>query len=307
MTKLVITGARGFVGSNLKPYLESKGLQVSTLSREYKSDYIYKNIKVSDFNNYDAIIHLAGKAHDLKNVSNDNEYYEVNTELTKKLYDQFLDSNCKTFIYFSSVKAVVDTINTTLDETHPYNPQTVYGKSKALAEQYLLNKELPKNKRLIVLRPCMIHGPGNKGNLNLLYSFISKGIPYPFGKYNNSRSFLSVSNLCFVIQGIIENDKIASGVYNVADDVPVSTNQLVSCMASALDKKERILNVPKFIVSTIARIGDYLPLQIDTEKLKKLTENYCVSNEKLKKSLGVKELPLSSKQGLMITFKSFAK
>ena len=64
----------------------------------------------------------------------------------------------------------------------------------------------------------MIHGPGNKGNLNLLYSFVKKGIPYPFGRYENKRSFVSIDNLCFVIKELIENKNITSGVYNISDE-----------------------------------------------------------------------------------------
>lgn len=305
MISCLITGSNGFVGSNLKPYLESKGHQVSTLSRKRNSDYSYEQIKISDYDKYNTIIHLAGKAHDLKNVSNDNEYYEVNTELTKKLYDQFLDSNCKTFIYFSSVKAVADVVDNALLENHPYEPKTTYGQSKALAEQYLLSKSLPEDKRLIILRPCMIHGPGNKGNLNLLYTLISKGIPYPLGSFDNKRSFLSIQNLQFIIAQILKNQSIPSGIYNVSDDNEISSNRLVELMAASILKRERVWRVPRKLISMIANIGDLLPLPINSEKLQKLTENYVVSNDKIKKAMGINELPLSTEEGLKNTFESF--
>ena len=83
---------------------------------------------------------------------------------------------------------------------------------------YILSKEIPKGKRVYILRPCMIHGPGNKGNLNLLYQLVSKGLPWPLGGFQNQRSFLSVENLCFVIKELLENESIPSGVYQVADD-----------------------------------------------------------------------------------------
>ena len=73
----------------------------------------------------------------------------------------------------------------------------------------------------------MIHGPNNKGNLNLLYSFVKKNIPYPFGSFENKRSFVSIDNLCFVIKELIENKEIPSGVYNISDDQTLSTNELV--------------------------------------------------------------------------------
>jgi len=150
----------------------------------------------------------------------------------------------------------------------------------------------------------MIHGPNNKGNLNLLYSFVSKGIPYPFGSYDNKRSFLSVDNLCFIINQLIENNQIASGVYNVADDKPLSTKELVQTIGVGIDKKVSILNIPKFVIGLIAKIGDVLPFPINSERVQKLTENYVVSNAKIKKAIN-KQLPLSVEEGIKITVKSF--
>jgi nucleoside-diphosphate-sugar epimerase len=160
--KIIITGAAGFVGSNLSKYLEDKGNVVGKLSLR-KSDWILNK-------NADVIIHLAGKAHDTANTSADDEYFKVNRDLTIRLFEEFLNSEIRDFIYFSSVKATADTIEGILDENHPSDPKTPYGKSKLEAENYLLAQELPENKRLFIIRPCMIHGPGNKGNLNLLQS-----------------------------------------------------------------------------------------------------------------------------------------
>ena len=127
----------------------------------------------------------------------------------------------------SSVKAVADGVEGVLDESVIPSPVTAYGKSKLAAEEYILSQKLPKGKRVYILRPCMIHGPNNKGNLNLLYHFVKKGIPYPFGSFENKRSFVSIDNLCFVIKELIENKNIPSGVYNISDDQALSTNELV--------------------------------------------------------------------------------
>ena len=150
----------------------------------------------------------------------------------------------------------------------------------------------------------MIHGPNNKGNLNLLYSFVSKGVPYPFGKYKNKRSFVSVENLCFIINELIDNNEIDSGVYHIADDGFLSTNDLVQLIGKSIGKTSRILKIPKKIVKFIALIGDVLSLPINTERLNKLTENYVVSNAKIKKAIK-KELPLSIKEGIIKTITSF--
>jgi nucleoside-diphosphate-sugar epimerase len=150
----------------------------------------------------------------------------------------------------------------------------------------------------------MIHGPNNKGNLNLLYNFVSKGIPYPFGRYVNKRSFVSVDNLCFIINELIDNPKIESGIYNIADDISLSTINLVQIMSEVLHKPTKIINFPKLFVSFIAKIGDFFPIPINSERLLKLTENYEVSNLKIKKAIQ-KKLPLSSIEGIKKTITSF--
>ena len=301
--KIAITGVTGFVGQNLARYLSD--IDILGISREAKGINItYPELSLNILNNQRALIHLAGKAHDLKKTSDDKEYFEVNTELTKNLFDQFLKSDCETFIYMSSVKAVADFVDGVLTEDVIPNPKTVYGKSKLAAEVYILSKEIPKNKRVYILRPSMIHGPNNQGNLNLLYSFVIKDFPYPFGKYINKRSFVSVDNLCFIINELINNTKIESGIYNVADDISLSTIGLVKVISEVLCKPIRILKVPKLFVRFIAKIGDLFPIPLNSERLQKLTEDYEVSNLKIKNAIQ-KELPLSAHEGIKKTIASF--
>lgn len=293
---ITITGASGFVGQNLLRFLK-KDNDLFPLSIRFNQN--------KKFNlNSSVVIHLAGKAHDLKKTFEDKEYYEANTELTKKVFNQFLESSSKVFIFMSSVKAAKDVVEGILSEDVIPDPVTVYGKSKLAAEEYILSKEIPKNKRVYILRPCMIHGPNNKGNLNLLFNFVSKGIPYPFGRYVNKRSFVSVDNLCFVIKELIENSKIESGIYNIADDISLSTIDLVQIMSEILCKPTRILKVPKLLIGFIAKVGDFLPLPINSERLIKLTENYEVSNLKIKNAIQ-KKLPISSIEGIKKTLISF--
>ena len=292
---LYISGNTGFVGNIL----------INVLSEKYNFQYFKKGQEVEISSNIIGVIHLAGKAHDIKKALSSEEYYKVNTVLTKEVFNAFLTSEAKVFITLSSVKAVADEVGGELTEEITPNPITHYGKSKLLAEQYILSQSIPKGKRVYILRPCMIHGPGNKGNLNLLYNFISKGLPWPLGSFENSRSYLSVENLCFIIKELIERENIPSGVYNVADDVPLSTNDIIKMIAESKGKKAKILNINTYFIKLLARVGDFLKLPLNSERLQKLTESYVVSNFKIKVALG-KPLPVSSKEGLMQTFKSFA-
>jgi nucleoside-diphosphate-sugar epimerase len=311
--KILITGITGFVGNNLSNFLKQKGIDITGVSRynEQSSDNIIiwdelfqRSVKDEYF---DAYIHLAGKAHDLKNVADPAEYIRVNTALTKNIFDRFLKSSAQDFIYFSSVKAAADEIAGILTEEIKENPQTAYGQSKYQAEIYLLAQKLPPEKRIIIFRPCMIHGPGNKGNLNLLYNFVRKGIPYPLAAYDNKRSFLSIDNLCYAVYLVLNDKTVGSGVYNLADDATLSTNELVTLISGTLERKPRLLSVPKQILHLMARVGDFIKLPLNSERLKKLTENYIVSNEKLKKSLKISQFPVTAYDGLVKTIQSFDK
>jgi nucleoside-diphosphate-sugar epimerase len=294
--KVLVTGFSGFVGMNLLPYLQK--YEFSTLGVSVREDQLR-------FESAHTIVHLAGKAHDFKTMSNYMEYYRANTELTIKIFDYFLKSDASVFIMLSSVKAVIDKINEPLTEVLRPNPITHYGKSKLLAEQYILSKEIPKGKRIYILRPCIIHGPGHKGNLFFLYKLFSKGLPWPLGSFLNLRSYLSVENLCFIIKELIERDDISSGIYNVADDMPLSTNEIIQLIYESKGENVRIINCNKSFISFLALLGDFFNLPLNSERLRKLTENYIVSNSKINTSLG-KQLPVSSKEGLKRTFQSFA-
>lgn len=291
-----ITGASGFVGTNLKVYLQHD-FQIQPMSIRFIEN---QDIKIRG----NAIIHLAGKAHDLKKVSKPADYYEANFELTKQLFDAFLLSDCKVFIFMSTVKAVADQVLGVLNEDVIPSPKTHYGISKLQAEQYILSQELPQEKRVYILRPCMIHGPGNKGNLNLLYKIVEKGLPWPLGSFENQRSFLSVENLCFVFKELLENKFIPSGVYQVADNEPLSTNELIELLGMVLGKTNKIWKINASFIHGISKIGDRFSLPLNTERLQKLTENYVVSNTKILAAIK-KPLPINTKEGLLKTFKSF--
>ena len=292
MKSIFITGGSGFVGNNL----------INCFCSFYKIVRFKRGFSAQV--EQDIVIHVAGKAHDLRKTSNSDEYYKVNAELTKEIFDAFLVSEAKVFITLSSVKAVADVVEGALTEEFTPHPITHYGKSKLLAEQYILSKEIPEGKRVYILRPCMIHGTGNKGNLNLLYKIVSKNIPWPLGAYSNKRSFCSIDNLMFIFNELMEREDIPSGIYNVSDDEALSTNELINLIAQSQNMKPRIWNISKGLIESLVVIGDKLHLPLNTERLQKLTSSYEVSNRKIKAAIG-KPLPMSSREGLLKTFKSF--
>jgi nucleoside-diphosphate-sugar epimerase len=310
---ILISGISGFVGSNLAAILKNKhciyGLDIVSL----QMDQVVKTYRWNHLKNIapiGCIIHLAGKAHDTRNKSSREEYFDINFGLTKKIFDKFLDSDTECFIFFSSVKAIADVVvgDELVEDVTPA-PVGPYGESKLMAEEYIMDyfrkdDERLKNKRVYILRPCMIHGPGNKGNLNLLYNVVKRGIPWPLGSFENKRSFTSIENICFIINNLIQN-KIPSGIYNIADDESVSTNRLIELISEVRGRKSRIINVSPGIIKGISRLGDILHLPLNSLRLQKLTESYVVSNKKIKAALGIDRLPISAEEGLIKTLNSF--
>ena len=306
--KILITGIHGFVGSNLVTALKDNneiyGLDIIAPEK----DGIIKTFSWDDLDNgqlplVDAIIHLAGKAHDTKNQTEAEVYFKVNMELTQKIYDYFLHSLAKKFIFFSTAKAAADKVDGILTEDVVPAPKGPYGESKIAAEKYILEC-LPEGKDVYIFRPCMIHGPGNKGNLNLLYGVVKKGIPWPLGAFENRRTFTSIDNICFAVNGVLTKD-IPSGIYNMGDDEALSTNELIEIICRSLGKKACIWKWSKGLITKGAKLGTKLHLPLDEERLRKLTENYVSSNAKIKAALGVEKMPVSARDGLMKTLNSF--
>lgn len=200
-------------------------------------------------------------------------------------------------------------------------PVGPYGESKIRAEEYIKEhfafpavsscecspfREMTSvtEKQVYILRPCMIHGPGNKGNLNLLYNVVKKGIPWPLGDFENRRSFTSIDNLCYVIEGLLTKE-VPTGIYHMGDDEALSTNELIAIMCEAMGKQPHIWKMNKGFMEGCARLGTLLHLPLNTERLCKLTENYVVSNAKIKAALGIDKMPVTAKEGLIKTIRSF--
>ena len=314
--KILITGVHGFVGSNLVKALSEEhtiyGLDIiSPIKEGVRFTFPWDSLdKEDEIPEVDAIIHLAGKAHDTKNEAAADVYFKVNTDLTKKIFDYFLaHDSIKKFIFFSTAKAAADKVDGVLTENVVPTPVGPYGESKIAAEKYILSKMedvRSKGKDVYIFRPCMIHGPGNKGNLNLLYGVVKKGIPWPLGAFENRRTFTSIENICFAVNGVLTKN-VPSGIYNMGDDEALSTNELIEEICKSLGKKSHIWRLPKGLMTGIAKIGGALHLPLDSERLRKLTEDYVSSNAKIKKALGVEKMPVDAREGLKVTLDSFGK
>ncbi|QIH31574.1 NAD-dependent epimerase/dehydratase family protein [Sphingobacterium sp. DR205] len=299
---VAIFGASGFVGKNLKSSFLNNTIRYEEISLR-DLDWRHK-FHSSQAN---VVINLVGKAHDHEQLGSKEEYFDVNLGLTQEIFSEFLKSNSDLFIQISSLAALEEVeAQIPLVETDGCNPISWYGLSKRAAEEWILKQKLVEGKKAIILRPPMIHGPGDKGNLGLLYGLLSKGIPYPLASFENKRSFLYINNFCFFIQLIIQNhDKLNTGIYHIADDDSISTKDIINTIRKVTGKSIPQISVPKSFIRFIAKVGDVVPIPLNTKRLKKMTSNLLLSTRKIKDALDITNSMISAKEGLEMTIRSF--
>ncbi len=298
MNKIFLFGSTGFLGSHLKGKLDGEIIGVNIRQQNWR-----KNIP----ENANVFINCIGKAHDHQGTTTEQDFYFANYELVKVIFEEFLRSNAQLFIHISSIAAVEENERQeVINENSIGNPQSHYGKSKKAAEDFLMKQSLPLGKKMIILRPSMIHGEGDKGNLTLLYKIISKGIPYPLGTFKNSRTFVSVDNVVFLMNEIIQKQtEMKGGIYHITDDESLSTQKIIEIIGIAKGKKPVILSLPKYLINGLAKIGDMISLPLNSKRLKKMTSSLVVSNQKIKTALYVDSLPMSAEEGMKKTIESF--
>lgn len=251
MLTIAITGTTGFVGKRLIVYNKSKyRLAPLSLRQERPAN--------QDLRGCDAVIHLAGKAHQMEPIA-DSIYFDINYELTRQLADKAKESGVKQFVYISSVKVYGDNIQETLNESSVCIPTDAYGASKLQAEKYLQSIET-NDFKIAIVRPPLVYGPEVKGNMIRLLQLANRKLPLPMGRINNARSMVFVDNLIELINTII--DKEASGVFIAGDREPLSTSELIGLIRKNLGNKNGLISIPTAIRKLIKQIKPALYIRL---------------------------------------------
>lgn len=292
--RVLITGASGFVGSQLLSVMRSSGLSIKVRSafrlqpKKLVEDYVVVgNIgPLTDWTNalsgVDVVIHLAARVHVMKDVSIDplTEYRLVNVEGTLNLVRQAAMAGVQRFIFLSSIKVNgEETVNgevfSEISVPHPVDP---YGISKYEAEEGLRMICKQAGMEYVIIRPPLIYGPGVKANYLKLIQAVKKGFPLPFGCIKNKRSILALGNLIDFIILAITDPRAANQIFLLSDGQDLSSKELVANIALALGVDPRILPVPIFflkisgiLLGKRALIERLLgSLQIDSSKAREL-------------------------------------
>ena len=295
MNNILVTGGTGFIGSHLLPVLSKQNLQVTLGVRNNSSNELnipYKIVKVSEIDeNTDwtkalkevgTVIHLAARAHQLNDqaINPEAEFLRTNCKGTKTLVKAAIASGVKHFIFISSIGAMTTLSEHTLTEESPCHPDSPYGRSKLQAEQGLI--ELCQNSPMTwtILRPTLVYGAGNPGNMERLMKLIKTGFPLPLGSINNRKSFLYVGNLVDAIITCLDHPNAKNQTFIVSDGEALSTTDLIRRLGKALGKSPLLLPIPAELLRLTTKllgkadIGDRLlgSLQVDSSKIRQMLD-----------------------------------
>lgn len=319
MKSVLVTGATGFVGRYLvNALLRQPSYRVIAATR--RSVALPTDIRVvgnidgqtewcEALEGVDVVVHLAARAHVLneQDANPEAEFLKVNTEGTTNLVNQAIAAGVQHFIFISSIGAVTSFSEIPVTEESPCQPDTFYGKSKLATEKALANLASTSTMEWTILRPTLVYGAGNPGNMERLVKLVNLGIPLPLGSIQNRRSFLYVENLVDAIATCVGNKNAYSQTFHISDGQDLSTPELIRLIANSTHHSCHLLPVPLWLLKSFGLAGDFLEqitsrqLPFNSQTVRKLTGSLVVDNRKICNIL-VWKPPFTVEMGLRKTF-----
>ncbi|MEO5657930.1 MAG: NAD-dependent epimerase/dehydratase family protein [Nitrospiria bacterium] len=306
MKSVFVTGASGFIGNHLVSGLLRENCIARLLVHDSSRWMVWPadvEVVVGDIRDVrdmkaaiagcDTIFHLAGRAHALSEVHSDEALYQsVNVEGTRNVLEAAIAGGARSFVFFSSVKAMGEESDECLDESLEPRPLTAYGRSKLAAEQIVLDCGKRAGLHVVCLRLPLVYGAGNKGNLFRMISAIDRGRFPSLPDTGNRRSMVHVSNVVDAAILAAMNPAANGQCYIVTDQRPYSTRELYERICRGLGKPIPRWHAPLGVLKASARVGDVIGrirgrrFVFDSDALEKLTGNAWFSSEKIARELG---------------------
>ena len=322
MNSILLTGATGFVASHLMPLLLQNGWSVVAAVRKDTHQLpaiTAVNVGNIDGNtdwhhalsNIDTVIHLAARAHILQEQVSDPEaeFLKVNTQGTVNLVKGAIAANVRHFVFISSIGAMTSQSDSILTESSPSQPDTPYGRSKLLAEQALISLASQSSMSWTILRPPLVYGAGNPGNMERLIKLVQKGLPLPFGAIKNRRSLIYVGNLVDAITSTLNHPQAANQTFLVSDGEDLSTPELIQKIATNLNQPCYLLSIPPNWLQLGGKLGDTVQnfskkqLPLNTSTVERLLGNLAIDSSHIQTTLNWQP-PFTVDEGLAQTLLS---
>ncbi|KGP63650.1 NAD-dependent dehydratase [Legionella norrlandica] len=308
MTKVLVTGATGFIGSSLVPVLVAAGYDVRCAVWQKNKYMLAEQVEINKLEEVpdwtealegvDIVIHLAARVHIMKDdaLSSLNEYCKVNSIATKNFAEQAAKHKVKRFVFLSTIKVngEVSLAHSPFSEESTVQPTDPYAQSKLNAECYLQEISRNSGMEVVILRPPLVYGPGVKANFLKLLSMVQKGWPLPFASINNKRSFIFIDNLISAILTVMTHPQAANQLYLVADNESWSLAELLSILAQSMKVDLRLFRFPASLLAGLFKISGMSGLNT------RLLGSLEVNNKKIISELGWLP-PVNSSEGLKKT------
>lgn len=322
--KYLVTGATGFIGSNLVDSLLEKGIRPENIKLLILPNDSLLNLPNNNFDIYygdirnkkdvrkvmkdvDIVYHLAAKT--VFEGKTYNDFKDTNVDGTKNLVEVALQEKVKKFIFFSSIAVyglpayVGEIIN--WDENQPKKPAEVYGKSKLVAENIVYDAFKNNNLPIVIIRPTTVYGPRDHQGVVELYNIIDKGLYVRIGNGKNKVDYVYVKDL---VEGAILAEKYAKkgSDYILGGGKPISFNYLVNSIYLSLNKKNTNFGISKYFAFAVAYILNNLGKivgfrsPIFPNRVKIMTTNCYFDVSKAKVDLGYNP-KIDFKEGAILT------
>ena len=291
MSRVLVTGAAGFVGVHVCRNLRRNGFEVRATVRDEAGSMeadelrIVGDIAIFDrwddvVSGCDTVVHLAARVHQIGENPElaAGAYRQVNVEATRRLAQSAIDAGVRRFVLVSTLHVLGEASSTPLREDISPAPLSPYALSKLEAENALHDACRSARMEWVILRPPLIYGPGVLGNLERLIRLVDRGWPLPFGAVKARRHLVSVLSLADAVRLAVSHSNARGQAFVVADEASVTLAEIVSALAAGLDRKAAIWTVPLPILRGMARVVGRdrdleklaAPLLVDSSKIRRL-------------------------------------